>query len=132
MKKTLQLSAIALIAAFTLAGCASGNSASKDSSSKSASSKKVVKKATWTQADVDNLKVGDLANKGAGGDTYKSIEAKYGKPATKSSTTVSGMSALVAGWTNTKGDLGSSVALSFVKTDNGQWLLYSKGSTNVK
>ena len=132
MKKTLQLSAIALIAALALAGCASGNSSSKNSSSKTASSKKAVKQVAWTQSDVDKLKVGDLANKGKGGDTYKSIVAKYGKPATKSTTTVSGMSALAAGWTNTKGDLGSNVALSFVKTSNGQWLLYSKGSTNVK
>ncbi|CAK8054161.1 phage immunity protein [Eupransor demetentiae] len=100
------------------------------SSSSSNSTKQSSQK--WTQADFDALAKGDMMNKGAGGAKLDDLINQYGKPSSTSDSSVNGMDTKMATWTNTNGSFGSNVILSFIKSDDGSYLLYSTAATGLK
>ncbi|CAK1254395.1 hypothetical protein R55227_BLOPHJLP_01611 [Fructobacillus tropaeoli] len=115
-------------------GGAGTGSLKNDSTSSSSSSSKTSKKATqkWSQSDFDSLQKGDMMKQAQGGENLSSIESKYGKPSSTSNSSVDGMDTQVSIWSNTNGSIGSNVTLSFIKQDDGSWLLYSAASTGLK
>ncbi|KMK52756.1 hypothetical protein FEFB_15040 [Fructobacillus sp. EFB-N1] len=123
---------IVVVLVVVIGGAGAGGSSSKNDSGSSSS--KTSKKSTqkWTQADFDSLQKGDMMNKAQGGESLSSIESKYGKPSSTSNSSVNGMDTQIAIWSNTNGSLGSNVTLSFMKQDDGSWLLYSAASTGLK
>lgn len=102
------------------------SSASSQSSSSSASVQE------WTQSDYDSLAKGDIMNNGAGGANMNDVISKYGKPSTSTDSSVNDMNTRTSTWTNTNGDFTSNVTLSFMKQDDGSYLLYSAVSTGLK
>lgn len=108
----------------------SATSSSSSAAASSSSSKVTVQK--WTQADYDALTAGDIMNKGAGGTNMDELTDKFGKAKSTSDSTIDTTTTRTATWTNTNGDLGSSVILQFDQQDDGTWLLVSKASTGLK
>ena len=80
---------------------------------------------TWTQEQFDALIEGDTANRGKGGSNYKDIISKHGQPDSEIESTsgdydIKRITYLSLG-SNTK-----TVVLTFVKQENGQFLLIRK------
>ena len=80
---------------------------------------------TWTQEQFDALIEGDTANRGKGGSNYKDIISKHGLPDSEIESTsgdyeIKKISYVSLG-SNTK-----TVVLTFVKQENGQFLLIRK------
>ena len=80
---------------------------------------------TWTQDQFDALVEGDLSNRGKGGSNYKDIISKHGLPDSEIESTsgdyeIKEISYVSLG-SNTK-----TVVLTFVKQENGQFLLIRK------
>ena len=80
---------------------------------------------TWTQDQFDALVEGDLSNRGQGGSNYKDIISKHGLPDSEIESTsgdyeIKKISYVSLG-SNTK-----TVVLTFVKQENGQFLLIRK------
>ena len=80
---------------------------------------------TWTKEQFDALIEGDTANRGKGGSNYKDIISKHGQPDSEIETTsgdydIKRITYLSLG-SNTK-----TVVLTFVKQENGQFLLIRK------
>ena len=80
---------------------------------------------TWTQDQFDALVEGDLSNRGQGGSNYKDIISKHGLPDSEIESTsgdyeIKEISYVSLG-SNTK-----TVVLTFVKQENGQFLLIRK------
>ena len=80
---------------------------------------------TWTQEQFEALIEGDLDNKGKGGTNYKDIISKHGQPDSEIESTsgdydIKRITYLSLG-SNTK-----TVVLTFVKQENGQFLLIRK------
>lgn len=104
----------------------SSSSTSSQSSSSSTSAQE------WTQSDYDSLAKGDIMNNGAGGANMNDVISKYGKPSTSTDSSVNDMNTRTSTWTNTNGGFTSNVILSFMKQDDGSYLLYSAASTGLK
>lgn len=125
-KKVLAVAATLLASTLVLAACGSSNSGSSSKSSssktekveKSSSSKESSSSKTETakvdRAGYDAIKIGDLMKQGEGGDTLDALKAKYGAPATSSSSTTNGVKTDVMGWTNVDGLAGATMSVSFV------------------
>ena len=80
---------------------------------------------TWTQEQFDALIEGDTSNRGKGGSNYKDIISKHGQPDSEIESTsgdydIKRITYLSLG-SNTK-----TVVLTFVKQENGQFLLIRK------
>lgn len=80
---------------------------------------------TWTQEQFDALIEGDTSNRGKGGSNYKDIISKHGQPDSEIESTsgdyeIKKISYVSLG-SNTK-----TVVLTFVKQENGQFLLIRK------
>ncbi len=86
----------------------------------------------WTQADYDALPKGDIMNNGAGGANMEDVIKTYGKPMSSTDSSVNNMSTRTSIWTNTNGGLTANVTLSFMKQDDGSYLLYSALSSGLK
>lgn len=71
-------------------------------------------------------------SKADGGENMNDITAKYGKGSSSSDSSVNGMDTKTIIWTNTNGSVGSNVTLSFMKADDGSYLLYSSAATGLK
>lgn len=68
-----------------------------------------------TLSDYNNIKIGDLANNGDGGDTLKSIKSKFGKPASSSSSTIKNVKTESYTWNKiANADFTSSLVVEFV------------------
>ncbi|WP_349582137.1 DUF3862 domain-containing protein [Leuconostoc citreum] len=105
----------------------------KESSSNSNSSAKTENKIQkWSQTDYDSLAKGDIMNNGSGGANMDDIVNKFGKPSSSSDSSVNNMNTRTSIWTNTNGGITANVTLSFVKQDNGTYLLYSAAATGLK
>lgn len=86
----------------------------------------------WTQADYDALPKGDIMNNGAGGANMEDVIKTYGKPMSSTDSSVNNMSTRTSIWTNTNCGLTANVTLSFMKQDDGSYLLYSALSSGLK
>lgn len=125
-KKVLAVAATLLASTLVLAACGSSNSGSSSKSSssktekveKSSSAKESSSSKTETakvdRAGYDAIKIGDLMKQGEGGDTLEALKAKFGAPATSSTTTTNGIKSDVMGWTNIDGLAGATMSVSFV------------------
>lgn len=103
MKKQIFGAAAVIVAAFSLAACSS--SSDDTASSKASSSSKVEKKnETISQnkklrTNFDKIKVGELSNHGAGGDSLKDVQKLFGKPTSTTSTKVDNYKVKSYSWT---------------------------------
>lgn len=78
----------------------------------------------WTKEDFEKLPEGKLET-GVGGANYKEIIAKYGEPQFKSEKDVK----ILLSYNNAESnDSYKHVLLSFIKQEDGEWLLESKSS----
>ncbi|MBJ6746222.1 DUF4190 domain-containing protein [Streptococcus sp. 121] len=89
---------------------------------------------TWTQKDYDDLVLGDGAT-GAGGTNLKDVISRFGEPTSTSDgtaeTDTQRFQTKTAYYESSLYDDYRSVTLTFVKQENGDWLLVFKSATDL-
>lgn len=80
---------------------------------------------TWTKAQFDALKQGDILKQGAGGTNYEDVIKEHGKPSKESTTKKKDRENKVISYVSTGNNI-QSVTLTFDKQEDGSFLLISK------
>lgn len=88
-------------------------------------------KFTWTKAEFDALKEGDILKKGAGGTKYDDVIRDHGKPTDETTSTVSGSELKTITYLP-GGSKYQAVILTFSKNEDGSFLLTSKIGTGLE
>lgn len=88
-------------------------------------------KSTWTKAEFDALKEGDILKKGAGGTNYEDVIRDHGKPTDETTSTVSGSEIKTITYLP-GGSKYQAVILTFSKNEDGSFLLTSKIGTGLE
>lgn len=88
-------------------------------------------KFTWTKAEFDALKEGDILKKGAGGTKYEDVIRDHGKPTDETTSTVSGFEIKTITYLP-EGSKYQAVILTFSKNEDGSFLLTSKIGTGLE
>ena len=88
-------------------------------------------KFTWTKAEFDALKEGDILKRGAGGTKYDDIIRDHGKPTDETISTGSDYERKTVSYI-TKGREYQIVILTFSKNEDGSFLLTSKIATGLE
>ena len=88
-------------------------------------------KSTWTKAEFDALKEGDILKKGAGGTKYDDVIRDHGKPTDETTSTVSGSELKTITYLP-GGSKYQAVVLTFSKNEDGSFLLTSKIGTGLE
>ena len=88
-------------------------------------------KFTWTKAEFDALKEGDILKKGAGGTKYDDVIRDHGKPTDETTSTVSGSELKTITYLP-EGSKYQAVILTFSKNEDGSFLLTSKIGTGLE
>lgn len=88
-------------------------------------------KFTWTKAEFDALKEGDILKKGAGGTKYEDVIRDHGKPTDETTSTVSGSELKTITYLP-GGSKYQAVILTFSKNEDGSFLLTSKIGTGLE
>ena len=88
-------------------------------------------KSTWTKAEFDALKEGDILKKGAGGTKYDDVIRDHGKPTDETTSTVSGSELKTITYLP-GGSKYQAVILTFSKNEDGSFLLTSKIGTGLE
>ena len=88
-------------------------------------------KFTWTKAEFDALKEGDILKKGAGGTKYEDVIRDHGKPTDETTSTVSGSEIKTITYLP-EGSKYQAVILTFSKNEDGSFLLTSKIGTGLE
>ena len=101
------------------------------STSMSSSQKEAEDKFKWNKSDYDALVTGDTMT-GAGGSNYATLEAKYGKPSNSTESTSGDYTSKNVSWDNMGAESYKSVSLTFMKQDDGSWLLSNKMQTGLE
>ena len=86
---------------------------------------------TWTKAEFDALKEGDILKRGAGGTKYDDVIRDHGTPTDETTSTVSG-SGLKTITYLPGGSKYQAVILTFSKNEDGSFLLTSKIGTGLE
>lgn len=86
---------------------------------------------TWTKAEFDALKEGDILKKGAGGTKYDDVIRDHGKPTDETTSTVSGSELKTITYLP-GGSKYQAVVLTFSKNEDGSFLLTSKIGTGLE
>lgn len=86
---------------------------------------------TWTKAEFDALKEGDILKRGAGGTKYDDIIRDHGKPTDETTSTVSGSELKTITYLP-GGSKYQAVILTFSKNEDGSFLLTSKIGTGLE
>ena len=86
---------------------------------------------TWTKAEFDALKEGDILKKGAGGTKYEDVIRDHGKPTDETTSTVSGSELKTITYLP-GGSKYQAVILTFSKNEDGSFLLTSKIGTGLE
>ena len=86
---------------------------------------------TWTKAEFDALKEGDILKKGAGGTKYDDVIRDHGKPTDETTSTVSGSEIKTITYLP-EGSKYQAVILTFSKNEDGSFLLTSKIGTGLE
>ena len=88
-------------------------------------------KFTWTKAEFDALKEGDILKRGAGGTKYDDVIRDHGKPTDETTSTVSGSEIKTITYLP-GGSKYQAVILTFSKNEDGSFLLTSKIGTGLE
>ena len=88
-------------------------------------------KFTWTKAEFDALKEGDILKRGAGGTKYDDVIRDHGKPTDETTSTVSGSEIKTITYLP-GGSKYQAVVLTFSKNEDGSFLLTSKIGTGLE
>lgn len=88
-------------------------------------------KFTWTKAEFDALKEGDILKRGAGGTKYDDVIRDHGKPTDETTSTVSGSELKTITYLP-GGSKYQAVILTFSKNEDGSFLLTSKIATGLE
>ena len=88
-------------------------------------------KSTWTKAEFDALKEGDILKRGAGGTKYEDVIRDHGKPTDENTTSFSDHESKTITYTST-GSKFQSVILTFAKQEDGSFLLTVKISNGLE
>lgn len=88
-------------------------------------------KFTWTKAEFDALKEGDILKKGAGGTKYEDVIRDHGKPTDETTSTVSGSELKTITYLPGESKY-QAVILTFSKNEDGSFLLTSKIGTGLE
>ena len=104
---------------------------SSANSSIESSKKEDETKFNWTKEQFDDLKQGDIINRGAGGTNYNDVISEHGKPTDENTTSVNDHENKTISYTS-MGKKYKSVILTFSKQDDGSFLLTSKVSTGLE
>lgn len=88
-------------------------------------------KFTWTKAEFDALKEGDILKRGAGGTKYEDVIRDHGKPTDETTSTVSGSELKTITYLP-GGSKYQAVVLTFSKNEDGSFLLTSKIGTGLE
>ena len=88
-------------------------------------------KFTWTKAEFDALKEGDILKKGAGGTKYDDVIRDHGKPTDETTSTVSGSELKTITYVPGESKY-QAVILTFSKNEDGSFLLTSKIGTGLE
>ena len=88
-------------------------------------------KSTWTKAEFDALKEGDILKRGAGGTKYDDVIRDHGKPTDETTSTVSGSELKTITYLP-GGSKYQAVILTFSKNEDGSFLLTSKIGTGLE
>ncbi|MEZ7616296.1 hypothetical protein O3651_05005 [Streptococcus sp. 27098_8_73] len=88
-------------------------------------------KFTWTKAEFDALKEGDILKRGAGGTKYDDVIRDHGKPTDETTSTVSGSELKTITYLP-EGSKYQAVILTFSKNEDGSFLLTSKIGTGLE
>lgn len=86
---------------------------------------------TWTKAEFDALKEGDILKRGAGGTKYDDVIRDHGKPTDETTSTVSGSELKTITYLP-GGSKYQAVILTFSKNEDGSFLLTSKIGTGLE
>ena len=86
---------------------------------------------TWTKAEFDALKEGDILKRGAGGTKYDDVIRDHGKPTDETTSTVSGSEIKTITYLP-EGSKYQAVILTFSKNEDGSFLLTSKIGTGLE
>ena len=86
---------------------------------------------TWTKAEFDALKEGDILKRGAGGTKYDDVIRDHGKPTDETISTGSDYERKTVSYI-TKGREYQIVILTFSKNEDGSFLLTSKIATGLE
>lgn len=86
---------------------------------------------TWTKAEFDALKEGDILKKGAGGTKYDDVIRDHGTPTDETTSTVSGSELKTITYLP-GGSKYQAVILTFSKNEDGSFLLTSKIGTGLE
>ena len=107
------------------------NEEKKDTQTKEEKEKEENTKSTWTKAEFDALKEGDILKKGAGGTNYEDVIRDHGKPTDETTSTVSGSELKTITYLP-GGSKYQAVILTFSKNEDGSFLLTSKIGTGLE
>ena len=88
-------------------------------------------KFTWTKAEFDALKEGDILKRGAGGTKYDDVIRDHGKPTDETTSTVSGSELKTITYLPGESKY-QAVILTFSKNEDGSFLLTSKIGTGLE
>ena len=88
-------------------------------------------KFTWTKAEFDALKEGDILKRGAGGTKYDDVIRDHGKPTDETTSTVSDSEIKTITYLP-EGSKYQAVILTFSKNEDGSFLLTSKIGTGLE
>ena len=102
-----------------------------DSSERKIEKEEESTKFTWTKAEFDALKEGDILKKGAGGTKYDDVIRDHGKPTDETTSTVSGSEIKTITYLP-GGSKYQAVILTFSKNEDGSFLLTSKIGTGLE
>ena len=102
-----------------------------DSSERKIEKEEESTKFTWTKAEFDALKEGDILKKGAGGTKYDDVIRDHGKPTDETTSTVSGSELKTITYLP-GGSKYQAVILTFSKNEDGSFLLTSKIGTGLE
>ena len=86
---------------------------------------------TWTKAEFDALKEGDILKRGAGGTKYDDVIRDHGTPTDETTSTVSGSELKTITYLP-GGSKYQAVVLTFSKNEDGSFLLTSKIGTGLE
>ena len=86
---------------------------------------------TWTKAEFDALKEGDILKRGAGRTKYEDVIRDHGKPTDETTSTVSGSELKTITYLP-GGSKYQAVVLTFSKNEDGSFLLTSKIGTGLE
>ena len=102
-----------------------------DSSERKIEKEEESTKFTWTKAEFDALKEGDILKRGAGGTKYDDVIRDHGKPTDETTSTVSGSELKTITYLP-GGSKYQAVILTFSRNEDGSFLLTSKIGTGLE